>query len=190
RARRNPHRVARHLAPPTRGSRARRGRTRDRAVEAAARGEARPSRARLLVRQGIGGALQARPSVTCPAGRLRRCVHGRVGLELADDRPAAAAPLQHRAVLAAHVRARAGGCLRPDLREGHGHGHARATVVQRGARHLDQVMAYELAAYEPAQREDYLRLLREAWGEFALSGPEFDWWFRENPVGSLMSVAR
>jgi Acetyltransferase (GNAT) domain len=49
---------------------------------------------------------------------------------------------------------------------------------------------YELAAYEPAQREDYLRLLRDAWGEAALSGPEFDWWFGRNPAGSLMSVAR
>jgi GNAT superfamily N-acetyltransferase len=51
-------------------------------------------------------------------------------------------------------------------------------------------MAYELASYEPAQREDYLRLLHDAWGEFALTGPEFDWWFRDNPTGSLMSVAR
>lgn len=49
---------------------------------------------------------------------------------------------------------------------------------------------YELAAYVPAQREDYLRLLREAWGEAALSGAEFDWWFSRNPAGSLMSVAR
>ena len=49
---------------------------------------------------------------------------------------------------------------------------------------------YELAAYEPAQREDYLRLLRDAWGEGALTGPEFDWWFSQNPAGSLMSVAR
>ncbi len=49
---------------------------------------------------------------------------------------------------------------------------------------------YELAAYEPAQREDYLRLLRDAWGEDALSGAEFDWWFARNPAGSLMSVAR
>ena len=49
---------------------------------------------------------------------------------------------------------------------------------------------YELAAYEPAQREDYLRLLRDAWGEAALSGDEFDWWFSRNPAGSLMSVAR
>ncbi len=49
---------------------------------------------------------------------------------------------------------------------------------------------YELAAYEPAQRDDYLRLLRDAWGEAALTGAEFDWWFSRNPAGSLMSVAR
>ena len=49
---------------------------------------------------------------------------------------------------------------------------------------------YELAAYEPAQRGDYLRLLQDAWGESALSGAEFDWWFSRNPAGSLMSVAR
>jgi GNAT superfamily N-acetyltransferase len=52
------------------------------------------------------------------------------------------------------------------------------------------VSGYELAAYEPAQREDYLRLLRDAWGDDALSGAEFDWWFARNPAGSLMSVAR
>jgi GNAT superfamily N-acetyltransferase len=49
---------------------------------------------------------------------------------------------------------------------------------------------YELAAYEPAHRDDYLGLLKDAWGDLALTGPEFDWWFRENPAGSLMSVAR
>lgn len=49
---------------------------------------------------------------------------------------------------------------------------------------------YELAAYEPRQREDYLRLLRDAWGEAALTPAEFDWWFSRNPEGSLMSVAR
>ena len=48
---------------------------------------------------------------------------------------------------------------------------------------------YELATYEPAQRGEYLRLLEDAWGDLALTGPEFDWWFRENPAGSLMSVA-
>lgn len=50
-------------------------------------------------------------------------------------------------------------------------------------------MDYELAAYEPAQRDDYLRLLHDAWGNDALSGEEFDWWFSRNPAGSLMSVA-
>src|SRR6266536_3281373 len=49
---------------------------------------------------------------------------------------------------------------------------------------------YELADYEPAQRDDYLRLLSDAWGDLALTGEEFDWWFRDNPAGSLMSVAR
>jgi GNAT superfamily N-acetyltransferase len=50
-------------------------------------------------------------------------------------------------------------------------------------------VAYELAPYEPAQRDDYLRLLRYAWGDAAMSGDEFDWWFARNPAGSLMSVA-
>jgi GNAT superfamily N-acetyltransferase len=49
---------------------------------------------------------------------------------------------------------------------------------------------YELAVYEPDDRAHYLALLHDAWGDLALSGPEFDWWFRENPAGSLMSVAR
>jgi len=51
-------------------------------------------------------------------------------------------------------------------------------------------MAYELASYEPAYRDDYLRLLRGAWGQGSMSGVEFDWWFRDNPAGSVMSVAR
>jgi GNAT superfamily N-acetyltransferase len=49
---------------------------------------------------------------------------------------------------------------------------------------------YELASYGPAQREDYLRLLHDAWGDDTLSGEEFDWWFGRNPAGSLMSVAQ
>jgi GNAT superfamily N-acetyltransferase len=51
-------------------------------------------------------------------------------------------------------------------------------------------MTYELARYEPAHRSDYLRLLDHAWGDAALTGDEFDWWFARNPAGSLMSVAR
>jgi GNAT superfamily N-acetyltransferase len=50
--------------------------------------------------------------------------------------------------------------------------------------------SFELAAYEPAQRDEYLRLLHDAWGDDALTGAEFDWWFARNPSGSLMSVAR
>lgn len=50
--------------------------------------------------------------------------------------------------------------------------------------------SYELVSYEPADRDDYLRLLGEAWGHQRLSGEEFDWWFLRNPAGSLMSVAR
>jgi GNAT superfamily N-acetyltransferase len=53
------------------------------------------------------------------------------------------------------------------------------------------VSSYELVSYELEEhRDDYLRLLRDAWGEKALSGEEFDWWFAHNPTGSLMSVAR
>lgn len=51
-------------------------------------------------------------------------------------------------------------------------------------------MAYEVESYAPEQREDYLRLLRDAWGEAAIGADEFDWWFGGNPTGSLMSVAR
>jgi GNAT superfamily N-acetyltransferase len=49
---------------------------------------------------------------------------------------------------------------------------------------------FSIAQYEPAHRDDYLRLLRDAWGDAALTGDEFDWWFARNPAGSLMSVAR
>jgi predicted N-acetyltransferase YhbS len=49
---------------------------------------------------------------------------------------------------------------------------------------------YELATYEPADREAYLGLLHEAWGERTMTPEEFDWWFGRNPAGSLMSVAR
>jgi GNAT superfamily N-acetyltransferase len=51
-------------------------------------------------------------------------------------------------------------------------------------------MAYELASYEPAHREDYLRLLRGAWGQGSMTSAEFEWWFERNPAGALMSVAR
>jgi hypothetical protein len=51
------------------------------------------------------------------------------------------------------------------------------------------VSDYQLVSYGPEHRADYLRLLRGAWGDDALSGEEFDWWFDGNPAGSLRSVA-
>ena len=39
-------------------------------------------------------------------------------------------------------------------------------------------MAFDAATYTPAEREDYLRLLRDAWGDDTVAGAEFDWWFR------------
>ena len=48
---------------------------------------------------------------------------------------------------------------------------------------------FRLVDYEPEHRKDYLRLLGGAWGEGAMSGEEFDWWFEGNPAGSLRSVA-
>lgn len=49
--------------------------------------------------------------------------------------------------------------------------------------------AFTLAPYDPSHRDDYLRLLGDAWGGGALSGEAFDWWFDGNPAGSLRSVA-
>jgi GNAT superfamily N-acetyltransferase len=51
------------------------------------------------------------------------------------------------------------------------------------------VSDFELVSYEPQHRKDYLRLLRGAWGEGAMSPDDFDWWFDGNPAGSLRSVA-
>ncbi len=51
-------------------------------------------------------------------------------------------------------------------------------------------MSFEVGPYEPADREAYLGLLREAWGDRAVSGEEFDWWLEGNPAGSVISVAR
>ena len=49
---------------------------------------------------------------------------------------------------------------------------------------------FEVGPYEASDREAYLGLLREAWGDRAVSGEEFDWWLRRNPAGSVVSVAR
>lgn len=49
--------------------------------------------------------------------------------------------------------------------------------------------SFTLAPYDATRRDDYLRLLRAAWGPQAMSGEAFDWWFDGNPAGSLRSVA-
>lgn len=49
--------------------------------------------------------------------------------------------------------------------------------------------AFEVLPYDAARRDDYLRLLAQAWGERGLSGETFDWWFEDNPVGSARVVA-
>ena len=42
---------------------------------------------------------------------------------------------------------------------------------------------FELAAYGPEHKDDYLGLLREAWGPGSMSRDEFEWWFERNPAG-------
>jgi hypothetical protein len=46
-----------------------------------------------------------------------------------------------------------------------------------------------LVDYGPEHRDDYLRLLREAWGGGAMSEREYTWWYDDNPAGSLRAVA-
>lgn len=48
---------------------------------------------------------------------------------------------------------------------------------------------FVLRPWAAADRQPYLDLLREAWGEGSMTGGHFDWWFLRNPAGSLMSVA-
>ena len=50
-------------------------------------------------------------------------------------------------------------------------------------------MRFELVAYGPEHQDDYLGLLREAWGPGSMTREEFAWWFERNPSGSLRSVA-
>lgn len=49
---------------------------------------------------------------------------------------------------------------------------------------------FEVGPYEPSDRGAYLGLLREAWGDRAVSGEELDWWLGGSPAGSVISVAR
>jgi hypothetical protein len=51
---------------------------------------------------------------------------------------------------------------------------------------------FELEPYDASRRDDYLRLLGEAWGSErggAKGGALFDWWYDGNPAGSMRSVA-
>lgn len=49
-------------------------------------------------------------------------------------------------------------------------------------------MPYAVETYTPSQRDDYLRLLHDAWHGEGIGAPDFDWWFA-GPLGSLRSVA-
>jgi GNAT superfamily N-acetyltransferase len=51
------------------------------------------------------------------------------------------------------------------------------------------VSSFRIEPYDPSRRDDYLRLVSDAWGKEAMQGDQFDWWFDRNPAGSLMSVA-
>jgi len=48
---------------------------------------------------------------------------------------------------------------------------------------------FTLEPYDSSRRDDYLGLLGEAWGDGAMGGETFDWWFDGNPAGSMRSVA-
>ncbi|MDX6515001.1 MAG: hypothetical protein QOH73_667 [Gaiellaceae bacterium] len=39
--------------------------------------------------------------------------------------------------------------------------------------------------YAPADRDEFLRLMRDAWGEESMRVDEFAWWFERNPTGRL-----
>ena len=88
RAGRRPDRVARDLPPAARGARDRRVGARDRDLEAAPRGGARPAGARVRLRQGLGSALPARSPEPAPPGRLRPRLH--LGLRARTARRATA----------------------------------------------------------------------------------------------------
>ena len=49
--------------------------------------------------------------------------------------------------------------------------------------------SYSLVAFEETRRDEYLGLLRDAWGEGSMTAAAFDWWFGGNLEGSLLSIA-
>jgi GNAT superfamily N-acetyltransferase len=51
------------------------------------------------------------------------------------------------------------------------------------------VSSYELVPFDASHRDDYIRLLGEAWGTRGLTTEDFEWWFVRNPEGSILRTA-
>jgi predicted N-acetyltransferase YhbS len=51
------------------------------------------------------------------------------------------------------------------------------------------VSSYELVPFDASHRDEYIRLLAEAWGTRGLTADEFEWWFGRNPAGSILRTA-
>jgi len=51
------------------------------------------------------------------------------------------------------------------------------------------VSSYELVPFDASHRDDYIRLLAEAWGTRGLTTEDFEWWFGRNPEGSILRTA-
>ncbi len=49
--------------------------------------------------------------------------------------------------------------------------------------------SYRLVEFEASHRDDYIRLLGDAWGNRGLTANEFEWWFERNPAGSILRTA-
>ena len=49
--------------------------------------------------------------------------------------------------------------------------------------------SFELVPFDASHRDDYIRLLAEAWGNRGLTTDEFEWWFGRNPAGSILRTA-
>jgi hypothetical protein len=51
------------------------------------------------------------------------------------------------------------------------------------------VSSFELVPFDASHRDDYIRLLAEAWGNRGLTAEELEWWFGRNPAGSILRTA-
>lgn len=49
--------------------------------------------------------------------------------------------------------------------------------------------SFELVPFDASHRDEYIRLLGDAWGNRGLTAEEFDWWFGRNPAGSILRTA-